>query len=262
MFTKPECTMRNLIERITTDFSLLDRRAVFALLYTAVGLTAIFYLKNPETALAILKGSRFEPMADVIISPAASNLPALGWWVVVVTIFYVFIPAVAIRYLYRESLADYGLNLRIEPGFARLFAMAIAIMLPLVYLMSLTESFSAKYPFLKICDGEPYIGTTLIIWELIYFVQFFGLEFFFRGFLVHSLKPALGIYSIFAMTVPYTMIHFGKPPAETMAAIAAGVFLGWLSYRNGNIWMGLLLHCTVAFSMDVLALYNKGLLFW
>jgi membrane protease YdiL (CAAX protease family) len=74
------------------------------------------------------------------------------------------------------------------------------------------------------------------------------------------LKPALGIYSIFAMTVPYCMIHFGKPPAETLAAIGAGIFLGWLSYRNGNIWLGLLLHCTVAFSMDVMALYNKGLL--
>ena len=254
--------MRDLIDRITTDFSLLDRKAVFALIYAAAGLTGIFYLKNQDNVAAFVRGTPLEDVGVFITDASSNNLPALGWWVVVVTIFYFIIPAVVIRYLYRESLADYGLNLRIEPGFARLFRTAIAVMLPLVYLMSLTESFTAKYPFLKIYDGEPYIGTTLLIWELIYFVQFFGLEFFFRGFLVHSLKPALGIYSIFAMTVPYTMIHFGKPPAETMAAIAAGVFLGWLSYRNGNIWMGLLLHCTVAFSMDVLALYNKGLLFW
>jgi membrane protease YdiL (CAAX protease family) len=63
------------------------------------------------------------------------------------------------------------------------------------------------------------------------------------------------------MTVPYCMIHFGKPPAEAFAAIGAGLVLGWLSYRHGNIWMGLLLHCTVAFSMDIMALYNNGLLF-
>jgi membrane protease YdiL (CAAX protease family) len=56
------------------------------------------------------------------------------------------------------------------------------------------------------------------------------------------------------------MIHFGKPPAETVAAVFAGIFLGWLAYRNGSIWLGLALHCTVAFSMDILALYNKGLL--
>lgn len=62
------------------------------------------------------------------------------------------------------------------------------------------------------------------------------------------------------MTVPDTMIHFGKSPAETFAAILGGIFSGWLSYHSGNIWLGLLLVCTVAFSMDVKALYNKGLL--
>lgn len=253
--------MRDLINRITTDFSLLDRKAVFALLYSAAGLTAIFYLKNQENLAESLRKTRFENFGEYIAYSPSNNLPALAWWVIIVTIFYFVIPALGIRFLYGQKLADYGLNFRIEPGFGRLFATSMAVMLPLVLLMSLTSSFAAKYPFLRINDGEPYIGTTLLLWELIYFIQFFGLEFFFRGFLVHSLKPALGIYSIFVMTVPYCMIHFGKPPAETLSAIGAGVFLGWLSYRTGNIWMGLLLHCTVAFSMDITALYNKGLLF-
>ncbi|HUR98473.1 MAG TPA: CPBP family intramembrane glutamic endopeptidase [Pyrinomonadaceae bacterium] len=253
--------MRDLITRIKTDFSLLDRKAVFAFIYTAVGMTGIFYLKNQENLAEYLRGTRFENFGELICNSPNNNLPALGWWVGVVSVFYFVIPAICIRFFYNERLSDYGLDFRIEPGFGKLFATAVAIMLPLVYLMSLTGSFAAKYPFLKIHNGDPYIGQTLLIWELIYFVQFFGLEFFFRGFLVQSLKPALGIYSIFAMTVPYCMIHFGKPPAETLAAIVAGIFLGWLSYRNGNIWMGLLLHCTVAFSMDIMALYNKGLLF-
>jgi membrane protease YdiL (CAAX protease family) len=126
--------------------------------------------------------------------------------------------------------------------------------------MSLTSGFSAKYPFFKVYDGSQYLGLALLIWEVIYFIQFFGLEFFFRGFLLHSLKPSLGIYSIFVMTVPYCMIHFAKPMPETFAAIFAGIFLGWLSYRNGNIWMGLVLHCLVALAMDLMALLNKGLL--
>jgi membrane protease YdiL (CAAX protease family) len=252
--------MRDVIDRFTTDITLLDRKAVFALLYAAAGLTGIYYLKNQESLAALLRGSRLEDLGEFIAHSPHNNLPALGWWVAVVMLFYFVIPALGIRFIYGESLGDYGLNFRFEPGFWRLFVAAAAVVLPLVYLMSTTESFTAKYPFLKIYDGEPYIGTTLLVWELIYFVQFFGLEFFFRGFLVHSLKPALGIYSVFAMTVPYCMIHFGKPPAETISAIAAGVFLGWLSYRNGNIWLGLVLHCTVAFSMDILALYNKGLL--
>lgn len=253
--------MRDVIRRITTDFSLLDRKVVFALLYAAAGLTCIYYLKNPAVVAYTSAGTRFHDLGAFIADSAANNLPSLAWWVAVVTVFYFVIPALWIKFRWRENLSDYGLKFSHEPGFAKLFGAVIAVMLPLVYLMSLTESFTAKYPFLRIYDGEPYIGTTLLIWELIYFIQFFGLEFFFRGFLVHSLKPRLGIYSIFVMTVPYCMIHFGKPPAETIAAIAAGVFLGWLSYRNGNIWMGLLLHCSVAFSMDLLALYNKGQLF-
>ncbi|WP_435616489.1 CPBP family glutamic-type intramembrane protease [Vibrio parahaemolyticus] len=78
--------------------------------------------------------------------------------------------------------------------------------------------------------------------------------------LVHSLKKSFGFYSVFVMTVPYCMIHFWKTAAETFAAILAGIFLGWISLRNGTIWIGLALHCGVAFSMDLLALYNKGLL--
>lgn len=252
--------MLEVLEHIRQDITKLDRKAVFALVYAAVGLTSIYYLKNQETLARSLEGTLLEGFGQWIAYSSENNLPALGWWVGVVTVFYFVLPALAIKYLYRERLADYGLKRSIEPGFGKLLAACIAVMLPLTYVMSLTSGFAEKYPFLRIYNGEPYIGQTLLIWELIYFVQFFGLEFFFRGFLVHSLKRSLGLYSIFVMTVPYCMIHFSKPPAETLAAIAAGIFLGWLSYKNGSIWLGLILHCTVAFSMDILALWNKGLL--
>ncbi len=253
--------MLEILDHIRSDISKLDRKAVFALVYTAVGLTATFYLKNQEAVARFLTGTRFEEFGNWVAYSNDNNLPALGWWVGVVTFFYFVPPIVAIKYWYGERLSHYGLKAAIEPGFGKLLAACVAVMLPITYLMSLTEGFAEKYPFLRIYNGEPYIGQTLLIWELIYFVQFFGLEFFFRGFLVHSLKRSLGLYSIFVMTVPYCMIHFSKPPAETLAAIAAGIFLGWLSYKNGSIWLGLILHCAVAFSMDILALWSKELLF-
>jgi len=245
--------MLEILSQIKTDISKLDRRAIAALVYAAAGLTGIFYLKKPEVADAFFGVNSFS-------NPADNNLKSLVWWVGIVTIFYFIIPAAIVKFHWKADLKDFGLQFSIENGFWKVLAGCVALMLPLTYLMSLTSGFAAKYPFLQIYNGEPYIGQTLLIWELIYFLQFFGLEFFFRGFLVHSLKPSLGLYSIFVMTVPYCMIHFGKPPAETIAAIVAGIFLGWLSYRNGSIWIGLILHCTVAFSMDILALLNKGLL--
>jgi membrane protease YdiL (CAAX protease family) len=253
--------MVEILQRMRDDASRLDRNAVFAFIYACIGLTCIAYLKNPGYLNWIVSGTRLDWIGEAGTFGKGSNIVGLVWWVLISVTFYFVIPAFVVSVIQRRNLAEIALKFSIEDGFTKLFLLCLAIMLPLVYLMSSTGSFSAKYPFLQIYNGEPYMGTTLLIWELVYFAQFFGLEFFFRGFLLHSLKPALGLYSIFAMTVPYTMIHFGKPMAETFAAIFAGVFLGWLSYKNGSIWLGLILHCCVAFSMDVLALYNKGLLF-
>ena len=245
--------MLEILTKTKHDFETLDRRVIVALIYTAAGMTGIFYLKQPQVADGFFGVKYFS-------EPSNNNLALLCWWVAVVIVFYFVIPAAIIKFHWKSDLKDFGLKLSIENGFWKVLAGCIALMLPLTYLMSLTSGFGAKYPFLQIYNGEPYLGQTLLIWELIYFLQFFGLEFFFRGFLLHSLKPQLGLYSIFVMTVPYCMIHFGKPPAETISAIIAGIFLGWLSYRNGSIWIGLILHCTVAFSMDILALYNKSML--
>lgn len=252
--------MLEIYRSIKNDLAQLDRKAVFALAYTAFGLSCIFYFKSPEFLAAWLRGTYIEDLGNTIVLSEANNFPSLAYWVVIVSIFYFVIPAIAIKFLFKENLQDFGLRLQIEDGFGKVFLICSALILPLVYAMSLTSGFASKYPFFQVYNGDHYLGSMFFAWELIYFIQFFGLEFFFRGFLVHSLRPALGLYSIFVMTVPYCMIHFGKPMPETFAAISAGIFLGWLSLRDGSIWLGLALHCTVAFTMDVFALYNKGLL--
>ena len=252
--------MLEVARHLYEDLAALDRRVVFALIYAAFGLTCISFLKNTDYLIAITSRTPLDWIGREAQQPASTNIYSLCWWVFVSVLFYFVIPAIVVKLVQKRDLRDIGLAFRIEPGFLKLLLISIAIMLPLVYLMSLTTGFSAKYPFLQVYDGSPYLSSTLLLWEAIYFLQFFGLEFFFRGFLVHSMKASLGAYSILVMTVPYTMIHFQTPFAEAIAAILAGVFLGWISYRNGTIWLGLILHCTVAFSMDILSLFNKGLL--
>jgi len=68
----------------------------------------------------------------------------------------------------------------------------------------------------------------------------------------------MGSQAIFAMVVPYVMIHFGKPMPETFAAILAGIFLGTLAMKTRSIWAGFLIHVSVAVSMDVAALLQTG----
>jgi hypothetical protein len=71
--------------------------------------------------------------------------------------------------------------------------------------------------------------------------------------------------AIFAMVVPYCMIHYGKPYLEAHGAIVAGVVLGTLAMRTRSIYAGFLLHISVACGMDLLALYKRAALpivFW
>jgi len=54
------------------------------------------------------------------------------------------------------------------------------------------------------------------------------------------------------------MIHFGKPLPETIGAIFAGIVLGSMSLKSNSIWLGVLLHFSVAISMDFFAVWNMN----
>ncbi|HRH43284.1 MAG TPA: CPBP family glutamic-type intramembrane protease [Pyrinomonadaceae bacterium] len=253
--------MLKIYESIRLDFANLDKITVFALVYAAFALTCIYYLNNIKTVSDILRNTPLNWFGEAISNTERNNLTQLGYWIGLLTVFYFIIPTIFIKFIFGKNLTDFGLKIQIEEGFWQVLLLCFAIMLPLIFLASLTSSFATKYPFFKIFNDMPYLGYSLLIWEILYIFHFFCTEFFFRGFLIQSLKPTLGMYSIFVMTIPYCMIHYGKPGAEAFAAILAGIFLGWLSYTNNSIWLGLSLHCVVALTMDFLALYQKKQLF-
>jgi uncharacterized protein len=187
------------------------------------------------------------------------ELTRLVWWGAT-NLFWYVLPAVAvIRFVLRRPLAGFGLEGRRLGGHWRLYGAMLAIMLPLVTLVSFTDHFQAVYPFYRpaLTDGVTWMLGT---WWVVYAIQFLSLEFFFRGFMIHGLRPHLGFASIGVMMVPYTMIHFGKPPLEATAAILAGLALGALSLRTRSIWLGALLHISVAGAMDVASLLQAGAL--
>jgi membrane protease YdiL (CAAX protease family) len=84
------------------------------------------------------------------------------------------------------------------------------------------------------------------------------LEFFFRGFLIFALARYIGSLAIFVMIVPYAMIHFGKPFAECLGSVIAGIALGTIALRTGSIYGGVFVHCGVAWSMDLFAMSQNG----
>ena len=169
---------------------------------------------------------------------------------------YTIIPIVVLRFALRQPVSEMGLKLP-KATDVLLYGSMLGLMIPIVLLVSNLASFQAKYPFFVPSDG---IGE-MWPWWIAYGLQFVGLEFFFRGFMVHSLKGSIGgMAAVWVMVVPYMMIHFTKPPLEAVGAIVAGFVLGVFSLRKESIWLGAALHIGVALTMDLAALYQRGLL--
>ena len=189
-----------------------------------------------------------------------AHIIEFAYWVGWRVVGFLLLPIVVVLLLPGESLGDYGLRTRGMTKHLWIYAVLFLIVLPVVILVSFTPAFRAHYPFPwsggHIRGGVR--GSQLLTWELMYAAQFFSLEFFFRGFMLNALRRSMGAYAIFAMVVPYCMIHFGKPIAETFGAIAAGLVLGTLALGTRSIWSGFFIHVSVALSMDLASLVQKG----
>src|SRR5690625_6121946 len=88
--------------------------------------------------------------------------------------------------------------------------------------------------------------------------QFVVLEFFFRGYMLQALRPAMGANAIWVMCIPYLMIHFPKLWLEATGAILFGLFLGILALRSRSIWGGVMGHVGIALCMDMAARLRKA----
>jgi len=169
---------------------------------------------------------------------------------------YLLLPALIVRFVLKEQLADYGLQVAPMRPYFRVY---LAILIPTVFIVgcvSFIPEFQETYPLFAPQNS----WELLLIWELVYGFQFLALEFFYRGFMLHGLKGAFGMGSLWIMIFPYVMIHFAKPWPETIGAIFAGLALGLLSLRTKTIMGGVVLHILIAWWADLLGIWHRGLL--
>ncbi|MEW6467340.1 MAG: CPBP family glutamic-type intramembrane protease [Bacteroidota bacterium] len=236
-----------------------DWKVFIICVLVAFCLTMNKYLGDSSFLYSLLGWMESNELRDRIFHSANGQLYTLTWWVAVLCFFYLAVPVIFIKLFFRERLRDYGLKLKGTFADYPLYLLMLLIMIPLVLYFSRSPGFQARYPFYSLSPGEG-LYPNFLIWELLYMLQFCALEFFFRGFMLHGTRLRFGFYSIFVMTIPYCMIHFGKPLPETIAAIIAGIALGVLSLKSRSILLGIAIHCSVAIAMDICALWQKGLL--
>ncbi|MDH5480783.1 MAG: CPBP family intramembrane metalloprotease [Nitrosomonas sp.] len=252
-----------LYQSLKKNLSKVDYKVIAICVVVPFVLTCNFYFGDFRFLVSILRDFNLLVLAqrieDVMTIYHNAQLYQLLYWATVISFFYFVVPSILVICFFREKLTAYGLGLNGAFKDYKLYVLMLIIMIPLVFYFSDTDGFQAKYPFYEVAKGES-LYPNFLVWQLFYFLQFFALEFFFRGFILHGTKQRFGFYAIFVMTIPYCMIHFGKPMVETIAAIIAGIILGVLSLKSRSIWLGVMIHCSVAFVMDLSVLYRKGVL--
>jgi membrane protease YdiL (CAAX protease family) len=244
-----------------------DRKMVIVFVTAAVALTCGNFLSDgshPQWLERILRTAGLHGLAarlhDGMLVSNHRAFNELAFWAVVVISAYV-IPAVfVIKVVLREQLHDYGLRVRGILSHVRVYAVVYAVGAPLIIAASFVPSFQDRYPFFHPAAGHS-LWPYMYAWWVLYFAQFCALEFFFRGFLLNGIAPRLGWASIFAMALPYNMLHYGKPMPEALAAIVGGIALGTLSLKTKSVWWGAANHISIAITMDVCALSHAGRVF-
>lgn len=232
--------MRKIWEGLRTA----DGRLVFALVYLGVTLTVLEFFYLPPRVEMRLSGRR-----DVV------SLEAGVTWALMTSALYL-LPLLVVKLVHRERLLSVGFSLRGFLGHSWIYFGLYLFMVPFIWFAGQRPDFLHTYPFVGEARRD---WAAFWIWEASYLFQFFALEAFFRGYLLFTLERKIGWNAIFVLVVPYTMIHYHKPPLEAFGALIAGTVLGALALRLRSFYGGFVLHGLVAMTMDLLGAHKSGL---
>jgi len=238
-----------------------QRRIFWTLACVSVCLLSIHYLKLYSSLQAFLiqlahwqdKPSHY--WAAQFNRSSYMQLMSYSWWTFWHIIGYVALPYLVIRYKLKENFSSMGWRFADTAQHWKGYALLLLPILLFVFLVSFREDFGSHYPFYKQA-GRSWFD--FFAWEILYLTQFICLEFFFRGFIINALRPAIGANAVWIMCVPYLMIHFPKLWPEAAGAILFGLFLGILALRSRSIWGGFFVHAGIAVSMDIASLLQKN----
>ena len=147
-------------------------------------------------------------------------------------------------------------NFETKPYFIMLL-----IMVPLIAAASTQPDFLKSYPQVqKITSLDFNIASHLkhfALYEFIYGLDFFSIEFFFRGFMILAFVGIVGPRAIIPMAYIYFVIHWNKPMGELISSFFGGTLLGIVAYYSRSIVGGIIVHVGIAWMMEVGAFISK-----
>jgi len=232
----------------------LDWRTNVVFISGTILLTLFFYYGRGAAYRRFGIGGRLHTWLGPEYQEYFELLPYL-YWGAASLVLRVIVPALLILFVFRHKLAEYGFTFRGTLKSSPIYIGLYLFMLPFLIWASTWGSFQRAYPFY---DNAALGGWHFWLFEFAYALQFVGVECFFRGFLTFALFRKFGYHALLIVTIPYVMIHFNKPIAETIGALIAGVVLSYLALRSKTVVPGIILHVAIAITMDVLAIAATG----
>lgn len=199
----------------------------------------------------VLGDGAFAEQVAATTAPIAEFL----YWFWAALLLFLLVPLGLARLLPGVRGTDFGTGLGDWRFGLKAAGLLYAVMLPFVVAVSGTPAFQGQYPM---AAGAATSMSALVVFELSYAAYFIGWEFVNRGLLCVGLYPRLGAAAILLHTIPFAVMHAGKPEVEAYGSIVAGIALGALAVRARSFWYGALLHAAVAFTMDMLSLARSG----
>ncbi len=167
------------------------------------------------------------------------------------------IPALCVKFLFKESLAQYGLTLGDARRTVRTFLTFAPIMLLLGWLSADEKAFYDVYPY------NPAAGAS---WRLLalhsasyLFLYYAAWEFMFRGFIQRGLEGTVGATTaVLIQVLASTMLHYGHPASETFGCVAGGFLWGFLAIRTRSLASGWAQHALLGIALDWGLIFAAG----
>ncbi len=167
------------------------------------------------------------------------------------SVFYLALPLLSLILL-RLPPTKVGFSLGRPRLWLRDIGLLYLVMLPIVYIASRQASFQRSYPFFAF---ERLGAGSLLLGLGIRAVGMFAWEFICRGYLLFGFERRVGGPAAIAIqTIPFAVMHVGKPAPEAVGSIIAGIVLGIIALRNRSFIPGVILHWSVAATLDIFAL--------
>jgi membrane protease YdiL (CAAX protease family) len=146
-------------------------------------------------------------------------------------LLYLMIPLLITILLFRENPKEYGFSFG-NWKLGLLFTLiGMLLMAPVIYYFGHSDVAMRIY-YERFLTGLPW--TT--------FLDLFGWEFFFRGWILFAYTRKFGPDALWLHAVPFALAHLGKPEVETLSTIFGGFVFGWVALRTNSFLYAFLIH--------------------